>query len=322
MPPKINPEGAGSVSMEEFIRTRDSVVTGLTKLNGAISTLISAYVTHTNTLLNSSGQGEAILDTNQLTEYLSAAGLAAPKGVPAEVPTGKDKKKRQKKEKDPNAPKRPLTAFFLFSTRAREHIKNDLGANATPVEINNEILRRWNDMDGVQKERWKGIYNQNYEQYKREVEAYKIKTGADVPILPQADIDAVSDPHAPAATTAEDTDDDSSDDESEEEPEPPKALSPPPKKAAAKKGKKAAAAAAAPPVDSPSPSAQLQAPASAPKSSIAIPLPSAAEKRRKNKEDSPEQPKKKKSRKSDTAAAPAAPAAEKKKSKKSKKGDA
>ena len=127
------------------------MVTGLTKLNGAIGTLISAYVTHTNTLLSSSGQGQAVLDTNQLTEYLANAGLAVPR-MNGDTPSGKDKKKRPKKEKDPNAPKRPLTAFFLFSTRARDHIKGDLGADATPVEINNEILRRWNEMDAAQKE--------------------------------------------------------------------------------------------------------------------------------------------------------------------------
>lgn len=56
-----------------------------------------------------------------------------------------------KKEKDPNAPKRPLTAFFLFSGMARDHVREDLGANASPVEVNAEILRRWSAMDETQK---------------------------------------------------------------------------------------------------------------------------------------------------------------------------
>jgi hypothetical protein len=85
-----------------------------------------------------------------LDQYLANAGLAT-KGAIDVASAGKEKKKRVKKEKDPNAPKRPLTAFFLFSTRARQHIKSDLG-EATPVEINNEILRRWNEMDAAQKE--------------------------------------------------------------------------------------------------------------------------------------------------------------------------
>jgi len=331
---KVNPDGAGSVSMSEFIRTRDSVVTGLTKLNGAIGTLISAYVNHTNTLLTSSGQNEAVLDTKQLTEYLTSAGLAGP--IPnGETPGGKDKKKRPKKEKDPNAPKRPLTAFFLFSTRARDHIKNDLGPDATPVQINDEILRRWNEMDAPQKDRWKGIYNQNYEEYKKQVEAYRQSTGQDLPVEP-VDHDAVADPALlEAAAGAEDSDEASTSDE--EEAEPVKEPTPPPAKktkAASKKKKGAAAEAsssAAPAVTSPSPSAQLQAPA---RSTTAIPLPTGpAEKRKKAaKEESPEQPKKKKSRKSEAAAAAAAAApapapapvatpAEKKK-KKSKKNEA
>lgn len=106
---------------------------------------------HTNHLLSNTGQTSATLDTTQLTDYLANAGLAVPR-TQLELAGGKEKKKRIKKEKDPNAPKRPLTAFFLFSTRAREHIKRDLGQTATPVEINNEILRRWNDMSEDDKE--------------------------------------------------------------------------------------------------------------------------------------------------------------------------
>lgn len=62
----------------------------------------------------------------------------------------KGKKKRVKKEKDPNAPKRPLTAAFLYATTARPIVKADLerdlpedeklGANA----VNEEVNRRWN----------------------------------------------------------------------------------------------------------------------------------------------------------------------------------
>ena len=56
------------------------------------------------------------------------------------------KKKRERKAKDPNAPKRPLTPFFLYSQSARAIVKNDMGPEATSAEINAEILRRWNEM--------------------------------------------------------------------------------------------------------------------------------------------------------------------------------
>jgi carbamoylphosphate synthase small subunit len=119
-------------------------VTGLTSLTGAVNNLITAYIGHTNQLLNGQGAGTEGIDTNALTQYLNNAGLS--NQVSAPVPVKKEKKKRAKKEKDPNAPKRPLTAFFLFSTNARERVKEDLD-NPTPVQVNDEVLRRWREMD-------------------------------------------------------------------------------------------------------------------------------------------------------------------------------
>jgi hypothetical protein len=126
-------------------------VTGLTSLTGGINTLITAYIGHTNQLLSGQGAAAEGLDTTQLNAFLSNAGLAAQQGTPAVATVKKEKKKRVKKEKDPDAPKRPLTAFFLFSTNARERIKEEL-VNPSPVEVNNEILRRWNEMDPPSKQ--------------------------------------------------------------------------------------------------------------------------------------------------------------------------
>jgi hypothetical protein len=119
-------------------------VTGLTSLTGAINTLITAYIQHTNQLLSGSAAAEGV-DTSALAAFLNSAGLGAQPG--SGIPIKKEKKKRVKKEKDPNAPKRPLTAFFLFSTNARSLVKSDLGPSGTPVLVNDEILRRWKAMD-------------------------------------------------------------------------------------------------------------------------------------------------------------------------------
>jgi hypothetical protein len=121
------------------------VVTGLTTLTGAINTLITAYIGHTNQLLNGGTAAAEGLDTSAVSAFLNSAGLGAQPNTG--VPIKKEKKKRVKKEKDPNAPKRPLTAFFLFSTNARELVKADLGSAGTPVLVNDEILRRWKAMD-------------------------------------------------------------------------------------------------------------------------------------------------------------------------------
>lgn len=65
---------------------------------------------------------------------------------------GKPKRKRGKKaDKDPNAPKRPLTAYFLFSQEARADIKGEMD-EPTNKEVNDEVLKQWNEMNEDQKQ--------------------------------------------------------------------------------------------------------------------------------------------------------------------------
>ena len=65
------------------------------------------------------------------------------------------KKKRTRKERDPNAPKRPLTAYFLYAQRAREYIRKDLSvdnAEVRPGDISTESTRRWHAMKREEQE--------------------------------------------------------------------------------------------------------------------------------------------------------------------------
>lgn len=127
-------------------------MTGLTTLTSGIHVLITAYINHSNQLL--SGQGVEGFDTADINKLFSTGGippLGTTGAAAALAPLKKEKKKRVKKEKDPDAPKRPLTAFFLFSTNARDLVKRE-NPESTPVEVNNEILRRWNQMDEPEKQ--------------------------------------------------------------------------------------------------------------------------------------------------------------------------
>lgn len=133
--------------------TTITVVTGLTTLTSGIHVLITAYINHSNQLL--SGQGVEGFDTAEINKVFSTGGIpplgSAAAAAAALAPLKKEKKKRVKKEKDPDAPKRPLTAFFLFSTNARDLVKRE-NPDSTPVEVNNEILRRWTQMDEPEKQ--------------------------------------------------------------------------------------------------------------------------------------------------------------------------
>ena len=117
------------------------VVTGLTTLQNSIGDLLRAYMTHCNTIVG--GGSSNSLDISNFLNNVS--------GEPLALLETKQRRRRAKKEKDPNAPKRPLTAYFLYSHHARDIIKNDLKAAANGVEpksqeVQDEATRRWNNM--------------------------------------------------------------------------------------------------------------------------------------------------------------------------------
>lgn len=62
-----------------------------------------------------------------------------------------EKKERKKRTHDPNAPKRPLTPYFLYMQTARPIIANDLGADAPKGAVQEEGQRRWSSMSPQEK---------------------------------------------------------------------------------------------------------------------------------------------------------------------------
>jgi hypothetical protein len=72
----------------------------------------------------------------------AAGGVAAPADAAA-----LDKKERKKRQHDPNAPKRPLTPFFLYMQTARSVIAEELGPEAAKGATSEEGTKRWKEMD-------------------------------------------------------------------------------------------------------------------------------------------------------------------------------
>lgn len=150
-----------------------SVQKGLHNVSNNLNELMHAYIKHTASVLSGEDGAleglqlsesaqhmidEADLATKSvanLTRSLSTAHAA----TTADAEPGKSKKrKREKKIKDPNYPKRPLTAAFLFAQSARPIIRKDLenelppGAKLEPNAINLEVNKRWNEMAAEDKE--------------------------------------------------------------------------------------------------------------------------------------------------------------------------
>ncbi|KAI9837024.1 MAG: hypothetical protein M1819_000673 [Sarea resinae] len=181
------------IPVDEFIRSRDSVVTSLATLQSAVQDISRAYINHTNGLLGRPVMGNPLeifslsanAVTNAATSLLAnpAATPAAENGVLAQrsaTPGGlddPDSKKRKRKPHDPNAPKRPLTPYFLFMHHARKNITKDLGESAKPGDISAEGTRQWSAMSEEQKDLWKAYYKRNLALYQEQVNAYK-ETGA------------------------------------------------------------------------------------------------------------------------------------------------
>jgi len=84
------------------------------------------------------------------------------------------KMKRAKKEKDPNAPKRALSAFFVFSNEKRAAI-----AKAHPAwkvgEVAADLGRQWREMNAGAKKKYEDVAAKDKARYDAEMKKYKGK---------------------------------------------------------------------------------------------------------------------------------------------------
>lgn len=121
----------------------------------------STYISSTNAMLIESG-----FDERYLTSIMARA--PAP-----EASISDDKKEKKKRVHDPNAPKRPLTPFFLYMQTARPIIAADLGPDQPKKAVGVEGVRRWKEMAEGDKQLWTNAYTDNLKLYNARVHAYK-----------------------------------------------------------------------------------------------------------------------------------------------------
>lgn len=94
--------------------------------------------------MGESGSIESVLANLREAAGNAAAAVAAQRSLsPAKADEKPDRKKRIH---DPNAPKRPLTPFFLYMQTARPIITADLGPEAQKGSVSEEGTRRWKVM--------------------------------------------------------------------------------------------------------------------------------------------------------------------------------
>lgn len=139
---------------------------GLTHVQSGLNELLRAYMQHTASILAGGAEmAESLQLPNDLVAQAHASVEAAAQTAKntlanaAAPEAGKKKRKRaDKKERDPNAPKRPLTAAFLYAQQARPIVRKDLedslepGQKMEPNAVNIEVNKRWSELSEADKE--------------------------------------------------------------------------------------------------------------------------------------------------------------------------
>lgn len=110
---------------------------------------------------------------------------------------GKQKKASKKKRKDPNAPKKALTAFMFFSNHMRDRVKEE-NPGISFGEVAKKIGQMFKALTEKEKVKWDEKADEDKQRYKEEMTAYKKKQGGEK-----------------AKYMDEDDDDDDSDEESD-----------------------------------------------------------------------------------------------------------
>ncbi len=80
--------------------------------------------------------------------------------------------KPQKKKKDPNAPKQPLSAYFIFSSEERNKVKEQ-HPNFSICEVAKELGRRWADMAPEVKQKYQQMAEEGRQKYDQDMAAYR-----------------------------------------------------------------------------------------------------------------------------------------------------
>merc|ERR1712107_429117 len=112
-------------------------------------------------------------------EAFKAAGGEVAKGIRA-LRTEKRKEKEGKKKKDPNAPKRPQSAYSIFLSENREAILKSLPAGASPItDVAKKAGEQWKALSAAAKKPYETNAEKAKAEYQKAMEEYRKTQGND-----------------------------------------------------------------------------------------------------------------------------------------------
>ena len=123
------------------------------------------------------GGGSDDSDDEEAKPLAKKPKVAAGKAPAKPKPPPKEPKGKKGKKKDPNAPKRGLSAFMFFSNAMRETIKAE-NPEASFGELGKIAGQKWKEMDDASKEPYLTKASEDKARYEREKAEHKAATGA------------------------------------------------------------------------------------------------------------------------------------------------
>ena len=81
------------------------------------------------------------------------------------------KSAKMKKEKDPNAPKRPMSSYFLFLNERRETLKQEK-PDLKMGEQTKVMTAEWKSMDAKKKKKYEDLASKDKQRYETEMRAH------------------------------------------------------------------------------------------------------------------------------------------------------
>lgn len=98
--------------------------------------------------------------------------MAAFNPTPAQANNPTKPQKNKKRKKDPNAPKRSMSAFFWFSQDERKKVRA-ANPNFGVGEVAKELGRRWSDAEAALKSKYEALAEKDRVRYGKEKKAYQ-----------------------------------------------------------------------------------------------------------------------------------------------------
>ncbi|CAH6721536.1 high mobility group protein 1 [[Candida] jaroonii] len=215
--------------MSDIKAAKDTLVSSLYELSKAAEKAAAA----TSNYYNASNV-DAVVPVSQLDSLSNTLKRLIPSIDNGEVVGNVTVKaeKKKKPERDPNAPKKPLTMYFAYSFHIRDAIKKERERKGLPalsaIEMNEYVKDRWSKLEQGEKDIWQSKYRKELEVYNKEKEKYKAKlAGKPIPdllqdvippeIQPNLDYDISDLPPQPKLSTLDDSDDSSDEELSKKE---------------------------------------------------------------------------------------------------------